>query len=93
MIFKKIIFIFALATCSIVNAVEPDEVLANPKLEAVSEGKVKSPLVSPAKAVELLGTMQGGYNIQPLVDALEVPALAELAADALSKTIRSLIHI
>ena len=33
MIFKKIIFIFALATCSIVNAVEPDEVLANPKLE------------------------------------------------------------
>ena len=33
MFFKKIIFIFALATCSIVNAVEPDEVLANPKLE------------------------------------------------------------
>lgn len=33
MIFKKIIFIFALATCSIANAVEPDEVLANPKLE------------------------------------------------------------
>ncbi len=33
MIFKKIIFIFALAACSIVNAVEPDEVLANPKLE------------------------------------------------------------
>ena len=33
MILKKIIFIFALATCPIVNAVEPDEVLANPKLE------------------------------------------------------------
>ena len=33
MIFKKIIFVFALAACSIVNAVEPDEVLANPKLE------------------------------------------------------------
>jgi len=33
MIFKKIIFIFALVTSSIVNAVEPDEVLANPKLE------------------------------------------------------------
>ena len=31
--------------------------------------------------------MQGGYNIQPLVDALDDPALAEGAADALSQTI------
>jgi len=31
--------------------------------------------------------MQGGYNIDPLIDALDEPKLAEIAADALTKTI------
>jgi len=31
--------------------------------------------------------MQGGYNIQPLIDALDNPELSELAADALSRTL------
>ena len=56
-------------------------------LAAVVEGKTKSPLVSPLKAVEILGTMQGGYNIQPLIGALDVPDLAEMAATKLSSTI------
>ena len=56
-------------------------------LAAVVDGKIKSPLVSPLKAVEILGTMQGGYNIQPLIAALDVPELAEMAATKLSTTI------
>jgi len=56
-------------------------------LAAVAKGEAKSPSLSPQDAVYLLGTMQGGYNILPLVEALDDPALAEIAADALSKTI------
>mmetsp|Transcript_21943 Transcript_21943/g.54319 ORF Transcript_21943/g.54319 Transcript_21943/m.54319 type:complete len:965 (-) Transcript_21943:384-3278(-) len=56
-------------------------------LAAVVEGTIKSPLVSPLKAVEILGTMQGGYNIQPIIKALDVPALAPKAADMLSHTL------
>ena len=56
-------------------------------LAAITKGVASSPLISAEKAVFLLGTMQGGYNIQPLVDALDDPALAEGAADALSQTI------
>ncbi|STJ13372.1 bifunctional aconitate hydratase 2/2-methylisocitrate dehydratase [Escherichia coli] len=35
------------------------------------KAKAKSPLLTPEKAIELLGTMQGGYNIHPLIDALD----------------------
>jgi len=48
------------------------------------KGEASSPLVSAEKAVQLLGTMQGGYNIQPLIGALEDPALADLAGKQLS---------
>ena len=56
-------------------------------LTAVLEGTVSSPLVSKRKAVDILGTMQGGYNIAPLIKALDVDDLAEGAADELSKTL------
>ena len=51
-------------------------------LAAVASGETLSPLVTPAHAIELLGTMQGGYNIQPLITALDVAALAPIAAKA-----------
>jgi len=35
-------------------------------LNDVSKGTVSSPIVSRLQAIELLGTMQGGYNVQPL---------------------------
>ena len=38
----------------------------------------------PKEAIQLLGTMMGGYNVPPLVAALSVPALAEDAAKALA---------
>ncbi|MEK2166383.1 bifunctional aconitate hydratase 2/2-methylisocitrate dehydratase [Vibrio parahaemolyticus] len=56
-------------------------------LTAVTKGEVSSPLVSREKAAELLGTMQGGYNIAPLVELLDDEALAEIAVKALSHTL------
>ncbi|WP_028023066.1 bifunctional aconitate hydratase 2/2-methylisocitrate dehydratase [Enterovibrio calviensis] len=56
-------------------------------LSAVAKGEATSPLVSKEKAVELLGTMQGGYNIESLIGLLEDEALAPIAAKALSHTL------
>ncbi|HEY5717498.1 MAG TPA: bifunctional aconitate hydratase 2/2-methylisocitrate dehydratase, partial [Motiliproteus sp.] len=56
-------------------------------LAAVAKGEATSPLVSPVKAVELLGTMLGGYNIAPLVDCLDNADLAPAAVKALSHTL------
>jgi aconitate hydratase 2/2-methylisocitrate dehydratase len=56
-------------------------------LAAVSLGKEKCPLISREKATELLGTMLGGYNIQPLVDLLGDSLVGPIAATALSKTL------
>lgn len=56
-------------------------------LTAVTKGQVTSPLVSREKAAELLGTMQGGYNIEPLIELLDDNALAPIAAKALSHTL------
>jgi aconitate hydratase 2/2-methylisocitrate dehydratase len=55
-------------------------------LADIAKGIATSPLVSPIKAVELLGTMLGGYNVLALVDLLDTP-MAEYAVTALSKTI------
>mmetsp|Transcript_32842 Transcript_32842/g.79087 ORF Transcript_32842/g.79087 Transcript_32842/m.79087 type:complete len:909 (+) Transcript_32842:72-2798(+) len=56
-------------------------------LAAVSRGEVTCPLISASKAVELLGTMQGGYNVAPLVAALDNPDLSGVAAASLKNII------
>jgi aconitate hydratase 2/2-methylisocitrate dehydratase len=58
-------------------------------LTAVAKGHVVCPLVSPSAAVELLGTMMGGYNVRSLIDLLSHadPALAQAAVEALKKTL------
>ncbi|MGF7483851.1 bifunctional aconitate hydratase 2/2-methylisocitrate dehydratase [Providencia sp. SP181] len=56
-------------------------------LAAVAKGETSSPLISPEKAIELLGTMQGGYNIHALIEALDDAKLAAIAAKALSHTL------
>jgi aconitate hydratase 2/2-methylisocitrate dehydratase len=56
-------------------------------LSAVATGKESSPHVSPAQAVEWLGTMQGGYNVATLVDLLKDAELADKAADQLKYTL------
>ena len=56
-------------------------------LAAIASGEASSPVISKKLALEMLGTMQGGYNISPMVDALDDPELAPTAAAGLSKTI------
>ena len=56
-------------------------------LTAITKGEVASPLVSKAKAAQLLGTMQGGYNIESLVSLLDDAELAPIAVKALSHTL------
>jgi len=60
-------------------------------LSDIANGKASSPLVSAEKAVALLGTMLGGYNVQALVGLLDLsatnPAMADAAVKALSQTI------
>ncbi|XGV99394.1 MAG: bifunctional aconitate hydratase 2/2-methylisocitrate dehydratase [Leptolyngbya sp. BL-A-14] len=56
-------------------------------LTAIAKGEITSPLVSPKEAVELLGTMMGGYNVHSLIDLLQVSDadIAATATKALSK--------
>ena len=56
-------------------------------LAAIAKGEAESPLIGKERAVELLGTMLGGYNIQPLIDLLDDDALGELAAAQLKHTL------
>lgn len=56
-------------------------------LADVANGKTTSPVVSPEQATELLGTMQGGYNVAPLIDLLDHETLGPVAAGCLSRTI------
>ncbi|MEW6981362.1 bifunctional aconitate hydratase 2/2-methylisocitrate dehydratase [Colwelliaceae bacterium 6471] len=56
-------------------------------LSAIAKGETSSPILSAKKATELLGTMLGGYNIQPMIDLLDDQANAETAVAGLSKTL------
>ncbi|MDY6828842.1 MAG: bifunctional aconitate hydratase 2/2-methylisocitrate dehydratase [Pseudomonadota bacterium] len=56
-------------------------------LAAIVRGESSSPLVDRRHAAELLGTMLGGYNIEPLIALLDDDELAPVAAEALSKTL------
>jgi aconitate hydratase 2/2-methylisocitrate dehydratase len=56
-------------------------------LAAVTKGEAASPLIDGKQAAELLGTMLGGYNIQPLIELLDNDELAPIAVAALSKTL------
>ncbi|HEY0563215.1 MAG TPA: aconitate hydratase B, partial [Methylophilus sp.] len=55
-------------------------------LADIAKGTATSPLVNPEKAVALLGTMLGGYNVQALVELLDTP-MASHAVEALKHTI------
>ncbi len=56
-------------------------------LSAVAKGEATSPLLTKLRAVELLGTMQGGYNIATLVELLDNDELAAAAAKELKHTL------
>ncbi|MAX92704.1 MAG: bifunctional aconitate hydratase 2/2-methylisocitrate dehydratase [Pseudomonas sp.] len=56
-------------------------------LAAIAKGEATSPLISKQHAVELLGTMQGGYNIVTLVDLLDDAELSDTTAAQLKHTL------
>ena len=56
-------------------------------LADVAEGKTQVSLIDRVKATFLLGTMLGGYNIEPLIRLLDYPETAEEAVKALSHTL------
>ena len=56
-------------------------------LAAIAAGEAVSPIVTPKRAVELLGTMLGGYNVAPLIEALKNPELSDTAVEGLSRTL------
>ncbi|WP_152590662.1 bifunctional aconitate hydratase 2/2-methylisocitrate dehydratase [Nostoc sphaeroides] len=45
-------------------------------LTAIAKNEITSPLVSRIEAVQLLGTMVGGYNVQSLIDLLQWPTVS-----------------
>ena len=56
-------------------------------LAAIVRTETESPVINREQAVELLGMMHGGYNIEPLIACLEDAALADGAVRALSGTL------
>jgi len=56
-------------------------------LAAIIDGKDKSPLISRVKATQLLGTMLGGFNIKPLIKALEDKECGQAAVEGLKTTL------
>jgi aconitate hydratase 2 / 2-methylisocitrate dehydratase len=45
-------------------------------LTAIAKGEITSPLISPIQAVEMLGTMVGGYNVQSLLELLQTATVS-----------------
>ena len=80
-------FILDLITNRIPAGVDQAAYVKAAFLAAITKGEAESPLIDKVKAVELLGTMLGGYNIVPLIDCLDDGALAPAAVEALSHTL------
>ena len=73
-----------LFTERIAPGVDPAAEVKASYLAAILKGEASSPLISKAKAIEILSTMIGGYNVQPLIDALSDAELVDDAVRALS---------
>ena len=56
-------------------------------LADITTGDASSPYISKIDAVEILGTMLGGYNVEPLIRCLEIEELAETASRVLGRTL------
>jgi aconitate hydratase 2/2-methylisocitrate dehydratase len=76
-----------LITDRVPPGVDPAAYVKAAFLADVARGKAGCPLIDRKKATFLLGTMLGGYNIQPLIELLDDPTVAEEAVKALSGTL------
>ena len=79
-------FLMNLFTERISPGVDPAAKVKAEFLHQIIKSEKKSPLISKKKAVEILGTMLGGYNVAPLIDTLNNKELAEDAVTSLGQT-------
>ncbi|MFZ4255711.1 bifunctional aconitate hydratase 2/2-methylisocitrate dehydratase [Raoultella terrigena] len=79
-------FIDLLTRC-VPPGVDPAAKVKADFLFKVARGEHSISGLSPEEATTLLGTMQGGYNVRPLIELLDHPVLAPLAAMQLSATL------
>ena len=56
-------------------------------LSDLAQGKTKCELISKSEATKLLGTMLGGYNVEPLISLLDDNEVGSVAVKALSNTL------
>lgn len=56
-------------------------------LTDVAKGETQCELITQVRATELLGTMMGGYNVQSLIELLDIDVTADAAEKALCKTL------
>ena len=56
-------------------------------LAAITRGEASTSLIDKVRAVEILGTMLGGYNIEPLITCLDDDETAPAAVKALAHTL------
>jgi len=77
-------FLMNLFTQRVSPGVDPAAEVKAAFLAEITTGSKKSPLIDKVKAVQILGTMIGGYNVQPLITALSDSVLANEAACALA---------
>ena len=56
-------------------------------LADITQKKIQCELISPKDATFYLGTMLGGYNVEPLINLIDDQECGEIAVDALSKTL------
>jgi len=81
------IFLMHLLTERIPGGVDDAAYVKAAFLTAITRGTASSPLISKVRAVEILGTMLGGYNISTLVELLDSAELAHEATRQLKKTL------
>jgi len=56
-------------------------------LNDIVQGNVTCAVITKTEAVRILGTMMGGFNVSPLIEALKIDEVAEAAATELKNTI------
>ncbi len=83
---KEVLFLDILKN-RIAPGVDPAAKVKADWLSELAKGRISSPILDQKEAVELLGTMLGGFNVEPLIALLENKELAEEAARALKGTI------
>ncbi|MGA7536216.1 MAG: aconitate hydratase B, partial [Candidatus Rickettsiella isopodorum] len=81
-------FLVKLLAEHVAPGVDPAAYVKAAFLAALTKGEVNSPFITPMLAIELLGSMLGGYNVPILIELLDRQHdIAQIAAKQLSHTL------